>query len=188
MQVDWSVELGGDDPVLEIPWTAADGTARYCDLRARPESLLEVDEAMREPALGEFLASLNSPVSSFATAKCDNWASREITPGEEVFGAACKFGSYVDLIFADKSSRSSFEHHEALVKRLTSLLKRVPEIAAAVEFIVRRCYYDAREGFYVTFYCFGYGDDEAQAHQRWIIAMKLVENAMLQLSGEQMGA
>ncbi len=188
MQVDWSVELGHDDPALEVPWATADGSVRYYDLRAQPELLLEVEEARREPPLGEFLAALNSPASSFATAKCDTWTSRDITPEEELFGAACKFGSYVDLIVAQGAPRSSFDRHEALVKRLTALLKKAPEIAAAVEFIVRRCYFDTREGFYVTFYCFGYGDDEPQAHQRWTIAMKLVENAMLQVSAEKVGA
>jgi len=41
-----------------------------------------------------------------------------------------------------------------------------------------------REGFYITFYLFGYDDDEAQARQRWAIALKLVENAIRQTSAE----
>ncbi len=182
MQVDWSVELGADDPVLEVPWATED--RRYHDLRARPELLLEVEEAMREPALGEFLAALNSAASAFATAKCDAWASREITPEEEVFGAGCKFGSYVDFTFVQEGSRFSFEAHETLVQRLSALLQKVPEIAAAVEFIVRRAFFHEREGCYVTAYCFGYGDEDIEAHQRWAIAIKLVENAILQVSAE----
>ena len=43
-------------------------------------------------------------------------------------------------------------------------------IPAAAEFIVRRCFYQLadriRDGFYITFYLFGYGDEEAQARQR----------------------
>jgi hypothetical protein len=65
---------------------------------------------------------------------------------------------------------------------LTGLLKQVPEIPAAAEFLIRRCYYhDAegiRDGFYITFYLFGYGDDEVQARQRWAIGLKLVEHAI----------
>ncbi len=184
MQVDWSVELGAGDPVLEVPWSAHDGNQRYYDLRRRPELLLEIEETRREPALGEFLRAVNTPASCVVTAKCDAWASREITLEEEIYRAACKFGSYADLIFADEEPRLSFARHEALAQRLTALLMKVPEIAASAEFIVRRAYFDGREGFYVTCYCFGYGDDETAAHKQWSIALKLVENAILQLSAE----
>ena len=184
MQVDFSVELGADDPVLDVPWAAPQGGLRYYDLKAQPELLLEIEEAMREPAMGEFLTTTNSPLSCLQTVKCDVWPSQEINPEEEIYGAACKFGSYVDLIFADEAPRFSFARHEALAARLTTLLKKVPEIAAAVEFIVRRCYYAEREGFYITCYCFGYGADEPAAHKQWTIALKLVENAIMQLSRE----
>jgi hypothetical protein len=83
--------------------------------------------------------------------------------------------------------RVLFSEHEQLVIRPTELLKRVPEIPAAAEFLVRRCYYTEpesrmREGFYVTTYVFGYGDDELQSRQQWAIGMKLVENALRQSS------
>jgi hypothetical protein len=73
-----------------------------------------------------------------------------------------------------------------MATRLTQLLRRVPEIPAAAEFLVRRCYYheedETRDGFYITLYLFGYGDGEPQAQQRWAIALKLVENAIRQIS------
>jgi hypothetical protein len=90
------------------------------------------------------------------------------------------------LLLSQWASRFSFTEHEQLVKRITQLLKRVPEIPAAAELIVRRCFYHAaggvENGFYLTFYLFGYGDDEPQARQRWGIALKLVENAIRQIS------
>src|ERR1700733_174846 len=111
-----------------------------------------------------------------------------MNPEEEIFGAAVKFGSYVDLLFSLEDSRFSFSQHERLATRCTQLLKKVPEIPAALELIIRRCFYhvaDAvRDGFYITFYLFGYGDDEEQARQRWAIALKLVENALRQISVE----
>ena len=62
----------------------------------------------------------------------------------------------------------------------------MPEIPAAVELLIRRCFYhgagEIQEGFYITFYLFGYGDDEPQARQRWAIALKLVENAIRQVT------
>jgi hypothetical protein len=188
VEADFAVELGADDETLEFPWAAADGGPRYYDLKRQRELLLEIEEARTLPELGEFLAAINSPSSPLETAKCDAWTSTEINPEEEIFGATRKFGSYVDILFSQEGSRFSFAEHEQLVKRITQLLKRVPEIPAAAELIIRRCFYHTtegmRDGFYVTFYLFGYGDDEAQARQRWAIALKLVENAIRQISAE----
>ena len=136
--------------------------------------------------LGEFLAAANATGGILETAKCDVWSCTEINPEEEIFGAAHKFGSYVDLLFSDATSRFSFPEHEQLAMRLTQLLQRAPEIPSAAEFLIRRCYYHdeegIRDGFYITFYLFGYGEDEIQTRQRWAIALKLVQNAIRQLS------
>jgi hypothetical protein len=188
VEADFAVELGAEDETLELPWAADDGGPRYYDLKRQPELLLNIEEAGREPELGEFLVAMNAPSSILETAKCDAWSSTEINPEEELFGAALKFGSYVDLLFTQESSRSSFEAHERFARRVTQLLKRVPEIPAAAELLIRRCFYHiedtVREGFYLTFYLFGYGDEEPQARQRWAIGLKLVENAIRQASIE----
>ena len=192
MQADWAVELGADDETLEMPWTAEGGAPRYYDLKRHPELLLSLEEAQRVRELGEFLSKANSPKSPLETAKCDAWPSTEINPEEEIFEATHKFGSYVDLFFSDLPSRFSFPRHEQLAKRLTNLLQRAPEMPVAAEFLIRRCYYheqeevaeqeEIRDGFYLTFYLFGYGDDEARSRQNWIIGLKLVQNALRQLS------
>ncbi len=189
MQVDYSIELGSNDEHLEFPWRSPDGQLRYYDLKRQPELLLYVQEAVENQELGEFLVSANSPSSTMESAKCDAWITADLNEEEAIYGAACKFGSYVDLLFTEPEARVSFIQHEQWVKRMVQLLKQVPEISAAAEFIVRRCYYafpenDAREGFYITSYLFGYGDDEADARKRWSIGLKLVENAILQLSAE----
>jgi hypothetical protein len=181
VQADFAVELGADDETLDFPWASADGP-RYHDLKRQPELLLEIEEARRFPELGEFLAAINSANSLFETAKCDAWSSTDINPEEEIFVATYKFGSYIDLIFSDEASRASFPEHEQRAKQLTALLKRVPEIPSAAEFLIRRCYYESREGFYITFYVFGYGDDEEDARKRWVIGLKLTQNAIRQLS------
>ena len=187
MQADFAVELGADDETLVMPWAAEGGGPRYYDLKRHPELLLNLEEAQRVQELGEFLAAANAAAGILETAKCDVWSSTEINPEEEIFGAARKFGSYVDLLFSDAGSRFSFPQHEQLVMRLTQLLHRAPEIRSVAEFLIRRCYYQEeegiRDGFYITFYLFGYGDDESQSRQRWSIALKLVENAIRQLTG-----
>ena len=187
MQVDFAVELGPDDETLELPWAAPDGAPRYEDLKRHPERLHSIEEANRAPELAEFLRTANSAASILETAKCDVWSSTEMNPEEEIFGAGHKFGCYVDLLFTNDAARFSFDAHEQFVKRMTELLKQVPEIPAAAEFLVRRCYYHStgaksRDGFYITQYVFGYGADQAQARQQWAIAMKLIENAIRQIS------
>ena len=191
MRSDFLVELGPDDDALELPWASADGTQRYYDLKRRPELLLEVQEAHDNRELGEFLVTVNSSVSLLETAKCDTWISNELAEEEQIHGAPWKFGSYIDLIFTRRETRFQFEEHEAFAERLAKLLQRAPEISAAAEFIVRRCHYhhsdidsDSDPGFYFTFYLSGYGDDEDEARRRWNVGLKLVENALVQLSAQ----
>ena len=188
MQVDFSVELGRDDETLEFPWAAPDGHLRYYDLKRNPAAISHVEEASRVKELRDFLLATNAPVSLLETAKCDVWSSTEINPDEEVFNVTHKFGSYVDLLFSDPPARFSFEKHERLLRKLTGLLKRVPEIPAAAEFFLRRCFYhgssSVAEGFYVTFYLFGYGQDEVESRKQWAIALNLIAAAITQLSAE----
>lgn len=194
MQADFSVEIGADFPCLEFPWED-DGGARFYDLVAQPELLLYVEEAHRYQEMGEFLAALNSAYSAFQTVKCDAWRSAEIKEEEEVFGAAEKFCSYIDLVFREEGARGSLPAHEQFARTIVKLLQRAPEISAAAEFVVRRCYYrvdpqrseEHGAGFSVTFYLFGYGEDEPDARRRWMIALKVVENALLQLSAKWRG-
>ena len=180
------MELGADDETLEFPWTTDASSPCYSDLKRHPELLAQVEEAERVPELGEFLRAMNAASSILETAKCDAWESSEISAEEEIFGAACKFGSYVDLLFSAEELRFLFPAHEQLVQRLTQLLKRVPEIPAAAEFLIRRCYFhqgtETREGFYITFYLFGYADDQEHAQDQWTVGLKLVENAIRQIS------
>ncbi len=185
MEADYAVELGADDETLELPWAADNGGPRYYDLKRQPELLLNVEEASRVPELAGFLTVMNSPAGILETAKCDTWSSTEINPEEQIFGATYKFCSYVDILFSHEW-RSAFAEHEQFAKRVTQLLKRVPEIPAAVELLIRRGFYhgagEIHEGFYITFYLFGYGDDGLQSRQRWAIALKLVENAIRQVT------
>ncbi len=193
MQADFAVELGADDETLEMPWAAESGP-RYYDLKRHPEFLSKLEEIAQTPELGEFLSKVNSPQSPLETAKCDVWSSTEINREEEIFEATDKFGSYVDLFFSDEAKRFSFPEHEHLAKRLVQLLQRAPEIAAAAEFLIRRCYYHEeeeapgeeaiRDGLYITFYLFGYGKDEVRSRQQWAIGLKLIQSAIRQLSAK----
>jgi hypothetical protein len=140
MHADFSVELGRDDAALELPWNSTDPAVRYYDLKNHPELLQQIPEAMAYPELGAFLARINATGFPLATAKCDAWRSREVAPEEEIFGDR-KFVSYIDLVFEREAERCSIEKHEAFAKDLCRLLGQAPEIPAAVEVVIRRCYY-----------------------------------------------
>jgi len=188
MDIDWSVELGAEDPTLAVPWQSDGDHLRYYDLRAHPELLLYVDEAAQHPELGEFLNAVNSSHSCLQSAKCDIWVSRELNEAEGIYCAVCKFCSYVDIFFSDPVPRADFPHHEEFAKKLTQLLQRAPQISAAAEFIVRRAHFDGKSGFYFTFELAGYGYDEDDAKKRWMIALNLIANAILQLSATRIAA
>jgi len=189
MHADSSVELGSGDPALELPWRADDGSVRYFNLKLHPDLVLNIPEARNYPELSAFLSRLNASDFPLETAKCDAWSSRELATEEEVFGAACKFVCYVDLLFSDGDLRFSLEKHETLVEDLCNLLKRAPEMAASAEFVVRHCHFhsgdnpsDSRIGFCITAYITGFGDTEDEARQRWVIALKLLQHALVQLA------
>jgi hypothetical protein len=186
MQVDFAVELGRDDETLEFPWAGPADGPRYYDLKRNPDLLEQVEEATGVAELRDFLISVNSPSSILESAKCDTWSTSEINPEEEIFNLPWKFGSYVDLLLSDQAARLSFELHETLLKQIIGLLQRVPEIPASAEFLLRRCFYHernvVREGYYVTSYLVGFGEDKAKARQQWGIALKLVAGVIAQLS------
>jgi len=188
MDADFSVELGSEDPVLDFPWTDVSGRLAYFDLKRHPELLALVEETRERPELSEFLRCVNSARSIVESAKCDVWATTELTPEEEIVDASHKFASYVDLVVSRADQRQSFLEHEQFAKRLVALLRRAPEMSSSAEVCVRRCFFgeasETREGFYFTVYVNGYGSDEVGARQNWAIGMKLVGSAIVQLSGQ----
>src|SRR5436309_12683366 len=146
MHADWSVELGREDEALEFPWPSQSvspdqDTPRYYDLKRTPELMVSVPEAYHPVEMGQFLSSINSSSSIFETVKCDVWFTEELSEEEQIFGAACKAACYVDVIFTDPDARFDREAHERLAERMCKLLSLVPEISAAAEFALRRCYF-----------------------------------------------
>jgi len=201
MDADFSIELGRDDPVLDFPWTDPAGKVAYLDLKRRPELMARIEEAKKFPELGEFLRAMNSARSMVETAKCDAWATSELSAEEEIYDATHKFASYVDVVFSEidvrlspsrqslyrqSLSRQSLSAHDQFARNLVELLRRAPEVLSSAEVFVRRCYYGeeggAREGFYCTLYVSGYGNDGASARQNWGVGLKLMGNAIMQLS------
>jgi hypothetical protein len=118
------------------------------------------------------------------------WFSEDLSEAEEIYEADYKVGSYVDLLFAEENAeaRYSFFRHEDLARSLARLIPDASEVNASAEFIVRRCYYhqpgteETISGFYLTFYLFGYGNDEDEAQQMWASALSITAGNILQLA------
>jgi hypothetical protein len=185
MDADFSIELGREDPVLDFPWKDAAGKLAYIDLKRCPDLMASIEEAQKFPELEEFLRTLNLPRSMVETAKCDAWATKELSAEEEVYDSSHKFASYVDVVFSNLDARQSISVHEQFAKNLVQLLRRAPETPSAAEVCVRRCYFaesGVRVGFYCTLYMSGYGNDDDSARQNWEVGLKLMGNAILQLS------
>jgi hypothetical protein len=191
MDADFSIELGREDPVLDFPWTDPAGKLAYVDVKRCPELMASIEEAEKFPELGEFLHVTNSARSIVETAKCDAWPTTELSAEEDVYDASHKFASYVDVVFSEIDARLSFSLHEQFARKLVELLRQAPDTPSAAEVCVRRCYFgddgDFREGFYCTLYVRGYGNDEASARQNWGVGLKLMGNAVVQLSAQGVG-
>ena len=200
MDADFSIELGREDPVLDFPWKDPAGQFIYRDLKRHPELLAEIDEAEKFPELREFLRAMNSAQSLVETAKCDVWAATELSAEEGIYDASHKCASYVDIVFSEVDvqpdvqldAQQSLPSHEQFARKLVDLLRRAPETPSAAEVCVRRCYFTedrgVREGFYFTLYVSGYGKDCAGARQNWGVALRLMANAVGQLSVAAMRA
>ena len=210
MYVDSAVELGRDDPALEIPWVSQDESLRYFNIRANPALIDALPEAAWVE-MREFLIRANAADFPLQTAKSDVWTTTDISPEEEIFSAGWKFASYVDLVFSAEEQCFSLPAHQQLVKKLCALLARAPDMPASIEFVVRHCYYhcpgavapvrdskdggqqdqlqpvaldatlgDSKLGFYFTLYVSGFGNTKEEARQPWSIALKLLQHALIQ--------
>jgi len=194
MDAEFSIELGRKDPVLDFPWKDPSGEFAYYDLKRHPELLASIDEAVKFPELGEFLEVLNSPTSIVETAKCDAWLTTDLSEEESIYEASHKFASYVDAVFSDTAVRmSAIEHsldlHERFAGALVELVRQATEgqPMARSEICVRRCYFGekdgVREGCYFTLYVSGCANDGGSARRNWSKGLKVVENAIVRLSG-----
>lgn len=178
MDADFSVELGPDDPVLDFPWHDPEGHLRCYDLKLNPELVVELPETRGYPELVDALRTLNAPASPLQTAKCDTWITGEISEEERIFGGQIKCASYIDLIFTQPGDRVSFPRHQTLARAVVAGLQQAGEMAAAVELLVRRCYFGEEEGFCITAYVSGFGGDPDRAHLSWGTALKLLAESM----------
>ena len=184
MLAEWSAECSADDPVLVVPWTDAEGSAAFVDLRANPYDFDAIPEAEKHPALMQALRALNATRSAVFTAKCDAWRLEDdereqlqINLDVEPADAPCGFGCYVDVVARERSLFTAFHQHEQLLRRLSRLAAPLDHPWAALDCVIRPALVDLegpQQGFAISLYVKALGADDEAAQREWALALDAV--------------
>jgi hypothetical protein len=187
MLSEWSAECSADDPVLVVPWsdpTDSTGNRRFVDLRETPYDLDHLPEAEHYPPLMHALRALNATRSPVFTAKCDAWplapdeldalrVNLDIAAEESPKG----FGSYIDILWRERSLFASFHLQEQMLHRLIRHAAPLEHPYAMLDCILRPAMIDLtgpQEGFAVSLYIKAIGHEAQTAQQNWASALDAV--------------
>jgi hypothetical protein len=187
MLSEWSVECSADDPVLVVPWSDpsdSTGNRRFIDLRENPYDLDHLPEAEHYPPLMHALRALNAARSPVFTAKCDAWpldaeeldalrVNLDVIAEEATAG----FGSYIDILWRERSLFASFHLQEQMLHRLIRHAGPLEHPYAMLDCIIRPAMVDLtgpQEGFAVSLYVKAAGHDERSAEENWASALDAV--------------
>jgi hypothetical protein len=187
MLSEWSVECSADDPVLVVPWSDpsdSSGNRRFIDLRENPYDLDHLPEAEHYPPLMHALRALNATRSAVFTAKCDAWpldaeeldalrVELDVTADEAPAG----FGSYIDILWRERSLFASFHLQEQMLHRLIRHAAPLEHPYAMLDCILRPAMVDLtgpQEGFAVSLYIKALGHDAQTASENWASALDAV--------------
>jgi hypothetical protein len=187
MLSEWSAECSSDDPVLVVPWSDPSdpsGDRRFVDLRENPYDLDHLPEAELYPPLMNALRALNAARSSVFTAKCDAWpldheelerlrTELDVIAEDGPHG----FGSYIDLLWRERSIFASYHQQEQMLHRLTRHAATLEYPYAMLDCVVRPAMVDLtgpQEGFAVSLYVKALGHDPQSSEENWASALDAV--------------
>src|ERR1700677_386436 len=187
MLSEWSAECSAEDPVLVVPWSdPADpsGNRRFIDLRENPYDLDHLVEAEQYPSLMHALRALNATRSPVFTAKCDAWPlegedldALRVNLDVLVDDTAAGFGSYIDILWRERSLFTSFHQQEQMLHRLTRHAATLDHPSAMLDCVLRPALVDLtgpQEGFAVSLYVKALGHDPRSADESWAAALDAV--------------
>ncbi len=187
MLSEWSAECSSDDPVLVVPWSDPSdpsGDRRFIDLRENPYDLDHLPEAEHFPPLMHALRALNATRSSVFTAKCDAWRldSEELDHLRTELDMIAEdapdgFGSYIDLLWRERSIFASYHQQEQMLHRLTRHAATMEYPYAMFDCVIRPALVDLtgpQEGFAVSLYVKALGHDAQTAEENWASALDAV--------------
>ena len=181
MLTDWSALCSPEDPLLVVPWSDPAGKLSWVDLRANPYDFDLIPEAVQYPALLQALRALNATRSPVFTAKCDVWSLAEeelanihLEMGIEEADSRAGIGSYIDLVWRERSTFASAAQQQQWIGRLLRLAVSLEHPTAAVECILRPALLDfeqPQEGYAVSLYVKALGSDRDGALAAWSAAL-----------------
>jgi hypothetical protein len=181
VEADWSAEIGGDLPGIEIPW---DG---FVDLHANASAIAAIMEATEHPALRSALVRLNASDSQTCTSKCDLWVLDEEIDGSKLdpdeFDAAAAnaragFASYIDVVSARPQVFASFAAHEQWARAIAAELCGSAVKNGRVDCVLRAATLRGQKGFAITVYAAGCGSAAPQAYAAWEAVLTAAAGAL----------
>ncbi len=172
MDAEWSVAAANDDPVIVVPWRDEQSRLCYLDLQASPHLIDQIPEARQWPEIRSALMQLNAPGSPVWTAKCDAWELSDEEKQLDFGPVAVGFGAYLDILDRNQQRFSSLDIQIAYAKSLASSAGSLSPQDAAAQFVVRPAQWHEREGYAVTAYIYGYGQDPSAARFEWQAALR----------------
>src|ERR1700720_2404065 len=173
MRVEIVEEAEGMQPESVFP-----SGEKYFDLRANPQAIERIAGARQYLPLRNFLASVNSEESIFATASA---TTRSELPATVSADLAHEFASQARIVFAEPSLNWERRHYVDLRSGLKELLER--DTADAVRAVLRlsSCSFPAenRPGFCLDVRLVAEGETSQQAELRWGLGLARVQQALL---------
>ena len=187
MLSEWSVACSADDPVLVVPWSDPSdptGNRRFVDLRENPYDLDHLPEAVQHPALMHALRALNAARSPVFTAKCDAWPLdadelEQLRLELDLIAADAPngFGSYIDILWRERSIFTSFHQQEQMLHRLSRHAALLHQPYAMLDCVLRPALVDLtgpQEGFAISLYLKAAGHEARAAEENWTAALELI--------------
>ena len=173
MRVEIVEEAEGAPPASAFP-----PEENYFDLRANPGAVGQITAARQYLPLRNFLASVNSAESIFATASV---STKSELPAAVSADQTCEFASQARIVFAEPSLNWERRHYLDLSSGLKELLERDTADALRATLRISSCDFTAekRTGFCLDIRLIAAGNSAQQAELRWGLGLARVQQALL---------
>jgi hypothetical protein len=150
----------------------------HFDLREDPGAIEQIAEARQYLPLRNFLASVNSSESVFATASV---SIKPELPAAVSADQACEFASQAKIVFAEPTLNWERKHYADLSSVLKELLERDAADAIRATLRISSCEFTAenRPGFSLDIRLIAQGNSAQQAELRWGLGLARVQQALL---------
>ncbi len=173
MRVEIVQDTKGTAPAAQFP-----PGEKYLDLRASPQAIEGIASARRYLPIRNFLASVNSADSMFATSSA---ATRSDLPAAVFAGSTYEFASQAMVVFAEPDLNWERKNYEELASALKELLARDTAETVRATMRIFSCDFttEKRRGFSLGIRLVAEGGSAQQAELWWGLALARVQQALL---------